>query len=86
MKELELQYKALANRRRLEILRLLKRTGRLSVGSVADKIGLSYRSTSKHLGILARVNAVAREQIGLTVYCSLPGKPPLPIKQALERL
>ena len=54
MKNLERLLKALANRRRLEILKVLKkeREGELSVGEIAERIGLSFKATSRHLSIL----------------------------------
>ena len=54
MKELEKVLKALANERRLKILKILKKNSELSVGEVAEEIGLSFRSTSRHLNLLYR--------------------------------
>ena len=51
-KELEWILKALANRRRLGILRVLKQNREATVGDIAAEIRLSFRSTSKHLGVL----------------------------------
>lgn len=62
MKDLEKTLKALANRRRLAILKHLKEKGEASVGEIADKIKLSLKATSKHLGILSALDIVEREQ------------------------
>ena len=86
MKELEQQYKALGNRRRLEILKLLKKSDGLSVGDIAEKIKLSFKSTSRHLAILSAVDAVEKQQEGLVVYCKLAGNLPPAIKQAIRLL
>ncbi|MEK7077119.1 MAG: metalloregulator ArsR/SmtB family transcription factor [Patescibacteria group bacterium] len=71
MKELEKILKALANRRRLAILRYLKEKGSAPVGNIAKEINLSFKSTSRHLCVLAAVDIVEREQKGLEAYYSL---------------
>lgn len=67
MKELEKSLKALANRRRLMIIKLLSRH-EASVGEIAASLRLSIRSTSKHLAILAHADILEREQKSLNVY------------------
>ncbi len=62
MKELEKPLKALANRRRLAILKYLKQNREASVGEIAGTIKLSFRATSKHLGILAAADILDKEQ------------------------
>lgn len=62
MKELEKVLKALANERRLKILKILKKNSELSVGEVAEEIGLSFRSTSRHLTLLYRVGVLEQER------------------------
>jgi DNA-binding transcriptional ArsR family regulator len=70
-KELEKELKALANRRRLAIIRYLKKCHRASVSDIAEEIKLSFKSTSRHLGILAAVDVVQRDQQSLNVFYSL---------------
>jgi DNA-binding transcriptional ArsR family regulator len=68
MDKLEKILKALANRRRLAIVRYLL-DGRLApVGNIADKIDLSFKSTSKHLNILFSADILEREQKGPHMY------------------
>ncbi|HEY4715157.1 MAG TPA: metalloregulator ArsR/SmtB family transcription factor [Candidatus Paceibacterota bacterium] len=67
MKEYEKILKALANRRRLEILKHLKDKGRATVGELAEKIKLSFKSTSRHLSILSAINIVDKDQLGLSM-------------------
>lgn len=88
MKERELERicKALANRRRLMILGLLKRRKKLSVGDVADGIRLSIRSTSKHLLMLSGAGIVDREQRNLTMLYSLAPDMPSVAKTAIASL
>ncbi len=64
-KELEKVLKALANRRRLAIVTVLKRSSHMPVGDIAEKIKLSFKATSKHLSILASAELIDREQQGL---------------------
>jgi DNA-binding transcriptional ArsR family regulator len=71
MKDLEKILKALANRRRLSIIKYLKNNGEASVGDIAEAIKLSFRSTSKHLGILAAVDIIEREQRSLQMFYRL---------------
>ncbi|MBI5734139.1 MAG: winged helix-turn-helix transcriptional regulator [Candidatus Kerfeldbacteria bacterium] len=83
MKELEKQYKALANRRRLAILKYLKRRKSASVSEIANYIKLSLKATSKHLAVLYAVDAVEKEQKGLSAIYSLAVVQKSVIKHAL---
>ncbi|HEY4517215.1 MAG TPA: metalloregulator ArsR/SmtB family transcription factor [Candidatus Paceibacterota bacterium] len=71
MKELERNLKALANGRRLAILRILSRKKKASVSAIAEAIKLSFKSTSRHLGVLTGAGILEKEQIGLEVMHSL---------------
>lgn len=68
---LERALKALANRRRLAILSHLKRQPEATVGEIAGAIKLSFKSTSKHLAILAAADMVNRDQRSLQMYYRL---------------
>ena len=71
MKQTEKILKALANRRRLAILKLLSSTAKASVGDIAKEIKLSFKATSKHLVILRNADILDREQVNLQMYYSL---------------
>ena len=71
MQETEKILKALANRRRLTILKLLSNNSKSSVGYIAKEIKLSFKATSKHLGILLNAGILEREQVNLLMYYSL---------------
>ena len=71
MKELEKPLKALANRRRLAIVKYLKQNREASVGEIASAIKLSFRATSRHLGVLAAADILDKEQRSLAVYYRL---------------
>ena len=71
MKALERVLKALANRRRLAIVGYLKKAKEATVGDVAGEIKLSFKATSKHLGVLAAADIVEKEQRGLQMWYKL---------------
>jgi len=77
VKELEKPLKALANRRRLAILKYLKDKREASVGEIAGAIHLSLTATSKHLAILSALDIVERDQRSLQMFYRLshPQKP-----------
>ncbi len=68
MKDLEKIMKAFANRRRLAILKYLKKSGEASVSEIAGEINLSFKATSKHLGILAATDILEKEQRSLMMF------------------
>jgi len=68
IKEFERRIKAVANGRRLKILKYLKTGKKISVGDIADLINLSIKSTSRHLQVLFSSNIVERDQRSVEVY------------------
>ena len=73
MKETERILKALANKRRLAIVKYLKNNREATVGDIADEINLSFKATSKHLGILSIADILEKEQHSLQVHYRLAG-------------
>lgn len=71
MKSLERTLKAMANKRRLAIIKYLKERESAPVGDIADKIDLSFKSTSKHLSVLNVVDIVEKEQKSSQVFYRL---------------
>lgn len=71
MDNLEKPLKALANRRRLAILRFLKKSkgehGE-SVSDIAAAIRLFFKATSRHLAILSAADIVERDQRRLQAF------------------
>jgi DNA-binding transcriptional ArsR family regulator len=67
-RELEKILKALANKRRLAILKFLKSKREAPVGEIAEKIHLSVKSTSKHLNRLSSVDILDKEQRSLQIF------------------
>ena len=81
-KELEKNFKALANKRRLMIIKFIRKSGRVSVGEIASAIKLSFKATSKHLMILANADILEKEQVSLTMLYSM-SKTPSPLMSKL---
>lgn len=71
MKNLERLLKALANQRRLTIIKYLKKYKEATVGDIAEHIKLSFKATSKHLGVLSAVDIVEKEQRSLQMWYRL---------------
>lgn len=85
-KEMERILKALANKRRLAIVKYLRKSGKATVSDISDYLSLSFKATSKHLCILASVDIIEKDQKGLQMwYHLLPSIPPL-VKQISNSL
>ncbi len=78
--------KALANGRRLAILKYLKKMKEANVGELAGEIKLSFKATSKHLGILYAVGILEKEQRNLTINYRLVRTPHAAVRQILTIL
>jgi len=70
-KELEQIFKALANRRRLAILRYIKEHKEASVGEIAGYLKLSFKATSKHLAVLTSADLLEKEQRSVQMFFSI---------------
>ncbi len=77
-------FKAVANKRRVEILRLLLDEGEKNVSEVSQRLKISFVSASRHLLQLERVNLLKNRQENLWVYYSVNDNPPLDAKKLLE--
>ena len=86
MRDVEKLLKAIANGRRLAILKYIARVGKASVGDIAENIKLSFRATSQHLNILKGAGIVDKEQEGLTAWHLLHAPKHPIILKALEFL
>lgn len=63
--------KALANRRRLKIVKYIFKNKKSSVSELSEYLNLSLKSTSKHLLILKNAEILDSEQIRLTRFYAL---------------
>ena len=68
IREFEKMLKALANKRRLAILKFLKKKGEASVQEIAGAITLSFKSTSRHLTLLSSAWILEKEQKSTRVF------------------
>lgn len=84
MRKLEKTLKALANRRRLAIIKYLKNNREAPVGKIAHEINLSFRSTSKHLGVLTAADILDKEQRSLQMFYRLSDEPPAAAKNIIN--
>ena len=84
-KEMERVLKSIANKRRLDILRLLKK-GEHTVSAIAEKIHLSIKSTSRHLAILVAADVLGREQRSVQVFYRLADPLPKSLRHFLAEL
>ena len=75
--ELEKVFKALANKRRLAIVKYLLSHKSASVGEIAEFLKLSIAATSRHLRQLANADLVSTEQVSTVVNYSLSKEAPL---------
>ena len=71
IREAERILKALANKRRLAIVKYLRQEKEATVGDIAEAIKLSFKATSKHLGVLAQADIVDKEQRSLSMWYRL---------------
>lgn len=65
--KLETIVKGFANRRRLEILDLLKREPELSVDEIAEKLNLGYMNASDHIRKMTIAGLILKRRAGLSV-------------------
>jgi len=83
---MERTLKALANRRRLAILRFIREEKEANVGEVAEEIRLSFKATSRHLSILSSADLLEREQRSSQVFYQLPKSLPIAARHILTLL
>lgn len=83
-RDLERTLKALANKRRLDILKYLSIGEEANVGNIAKHIHLSFKSTSRHLGILASADLLDKDQRGLEIFYSISKEMPDIIKAIIR--
>ncbi|MCK5084778.1 MAG: winged helix-turn-helix transcriptional regulator [Candidatus Pacebacteria bacterium] len=86
IKNLEKMLKALANKRRLYILRYLKSKKEASVGDIAGKIHLSFKSTSRHLSVLSILDILEKEQRSSQVFYRISNNNDSILKHILDIL
>lgn len=85
-KEIERSLKALANRRRLGIVKYVKKENESNVSNIASEIKLSFAATSRHLNLLAAADILDREQRGLEMFYRISTDLPEPARRIISLL
>lgn len=85
-RKLEKQLKAVANARRLFILRYLKKNKGVTVGEISKAARLRIQSTSQHLRILRSAGIIEYRRRGMFVAYRISLKQEEPIKKILSML
>ena len=79
-------FKGFGNPYRLQILKLLKRHGKMSVTKVSEELGISFKNTSRNLSILANLDLVESEGRTDRVYYSINSELDRDLKSILNIL
>ena len=82
----EKEMRALGNRRRLKILFSLKRRQSYCVLDIAEELGVSFKTASKHLQRLFASGLVTRKQIGGEMHYRMAEIYPDHLKRLIEFL
>ena len=82
----EKQMRALGNYRRLVIIQRLKQTERMCVLTVADELGVSFQTASKHLGRLFQVGILVRKQVRNEMHYKLSPEIPASTRSVIDCL
>ena len=75
IKDLEKILKIMGNKRRLKIISFLKKRREARVGDIAGEIRISFKATSKHLGLLFNSDIFEIEQRGFEMWYRLSSSP-----------
>ena len=71
IRDLEKILKILANKRRLAIIKYLRKNKEAKVGDIATELKISFKATSKHLGLLFNADMVEKDQRSLQMWYRL---------------
>ena len=69
--------RALANERRLKIIGALSEKGHMNVGDIAKAINLSFKSTSRHLQMMANADLLDQTRSSVRTFYTLNKQHPL---------
>jgi len=84
-REIVKMFRAIGNERRFAILSNLLSTKELNVGQISELIHLSFKSTSRHLAILADRGLVNHRQVNLNRLYSLSEDFPKELRVFLKK-
>jgi len=86
MKKLQSIFRAMANRRRMEIVRMLLARKEMSVGAIARVLKLSLPAISRHLYALTQADFLESRQEGLTIFYRIANNPDTRVRTILKLL
>ena len=86
MQDLTAYFRALADRKRLLIVRYLARHDEITVTELGKKLRLSQPLISWHLRMLRRAGIVKTRRVGRQVWCSLNRETLQTYEQRLDRI
>ncbi len=86
IRKVEKLIKALANQRRLQIIKFLNHGKPATVGEIAEELHLSMPAVSKHLALLAREGIVDYNKRGSLIYYELDEDPGRIVDEVLALL
>lgn len=86
MSDLTLYFRALADRKRLAIVRYLARHDEVTVSQLGTELRLSQPLISWHLRLLRKAHIVKTRRAGRLVYCSLDRQALQTYERRLDRL
>jgi len=75
--------KALANKRRLKIVKFLGKNKKATVTVIANYLKLSFKSTSRHLSVLKSAGIIDSEQVALMNFYYIVAPMPVIVKTIL---
>lgn len=76
-------FKALGNVNRIKIIRMLKSGNEMSVSEISKELGISLKSTSRHLSILQNLELLESEGKNGFVFYYFNKKIPIDIRKAI---
>lgn len=76
-------FKALGNVNRIKIITMLKAGDQMSVTEISEKLGISLKSTSRHLSILQNLELLESEGKNGFVFYYLNKKIPADMRRAI---
>lgn len=84
VKDWAMVFRCFGNYNRLRILQLLKENDKLSVTQLSDELDISFKNTSRNLGILKHLGLVEAEGKRDRVYYSLNAEVASDLKRVLD--
>lgn len=76
-------FKALGNVNRIKVIKMLSASNQMSVTEISEKLGISLKSTSRHLSILQNLDILESEGRDGFVFYYISKKVPVDLRRAI---